>query len=62
MPKFRNTTSDTLLAFHTGQTAGPDEVITVPADQADAFDGHPCWEPVADLAPPPRKPTVDKES
>jgi len=66
MPKFRNRSSDVVLDWLTGRVAAPDEVIDVPDDQADAYEGHALWEPVAEIGKPrtavPAAPDVSGEA
>lgn len=61
--KLRNTSNDTVVDFPSGRTAEPDEVITVPDEWADAYEGHPIWEPVPDApirsaSPAPARPSA----
>lgn len=53
MAKVRNMTNDTVVDFHTGRVAGPDEVITIPDEWAASYENHPVWR--VESAPTSRK-------
>lgn len=55
MAKIRNTSPDVVIEGATKRVLEPDQVVTIPDEWADAYEGHPIFELVPDPPAPKHK-------